>query len=179
MLIVSVALSVRAPSKTDTPVTVVTSPVPSGVPAGTVTRTRMRMKPSLARKPESGIASASLVYWLGDSTGVLLITPLALAVPALALNRAQSRVGEFAVFGLSLTLACLIIFGDLSLIPIRMHVLAFAVWPFVMWAAIRLGVIGVAFSTLVVAVIATIETALGLGPFSQNTTFTNVAKELG
>jgi integral membrane sensor domain MASE1 len=77
----------------------------------------------------SGIASAWLVYWLGDSTGVLLITPLALAVPALALRRAQDRVGEFAAFGLVLTLACLIIFGDLSVIPIRLHVPAFAAWP--------------------------------------------------
>src|SRR5205814_10403253 len=55
----------------------------------------------------------------------------------------------------------------------KLHVLAFAVLPFVMWAAIRFGVSGAALSTLFVATIATVETALGSGPFAQNIPFTN------
>ena len=51
--------------------------------------------------------------------------------------------------------------------------MAFAVLPFIIWAAIRFGVGVTALSILVVAAIATVETALGSGPFSSNTTFEN------
>ena len=70
-------------------------------------------------------------------------------------------------------MACFIIFGDLPLVAVRLHVLAFAVLPFVMWAAIRFGVSGATLSTLLIATIATVETARGSGPFTQNTPFTN------
>ena len=120
----------------------------------------------------AGLGSAWLIYWLGDSTGVLLVTPLVLTAPNL-LKIARGRILEFTALLLLLTLACFIIFGDLPLIPVKLHFLAFAVFPFVIWAAIRFGVSGGALSTLLVATIATIETALGSGPFAQNTPFTN------
>jgi len=68
-------------------------------------------------------------------------------------------------------LTCWIIFGDVPLFPVRLHALAFAVLPLIMWAAIRFGVSGTSATTLVIATIATVATALGLGPFSQATTF--------
>jgi len=122
----------------------------------------------------SGIGSAWLVYWLGDSTGVLLITPLALTAPALltAVN-SDARLAEFFALILLLVGACLLIFSDLTVLPVRLHVLAFAVLPFIIWAAIRFGVSGVSVTALLVAAIATVETALGAGPFAQNTTFIN------
>jgi PAS domain S-box-containing protein len=121
----------------------------------------------------SGFGSAWLIYWLGDSTGVLLVTPLVLTFPNLLRIRPRVRIAEFAVLLLLLTVACFIVFGDLPLIPVRLHVLAFAVLPFVMWAAIRFGVSGTVLSTLIIAIIATAETAFGRGPFAQNTPFTN------
>ena len=124
-------------------------------------------------QPYSGIGDAWLIYLLGDATGVLLITPLIVAISAQQTERRRVGLAEFGVLVTLLTTACFIIFGDLPLIPVRLHVLAFAVLPFVMWAAIRFGVIGVTICTLLVATIATIETALGSGPFSQDTTFTN------
>ena len=57
--------------------------------------------------------------------------------------------------------------------PVRLHVLAFAVLPFVMWAAINIGVGGVSLSVLLIATIATIATALGFGPFAENSPFIN------
>src|SRR5204862_6326299 len=80
---------------------------------------------------------------------------------------------EFAALLLLLTAACFTIFGDLPLIPVRLHALAFAVLPFVIWAAIRFGVLGATLSASLVATIATVETALGSGPFAQHTTFMN------
>ena len=121
----------------------------------------------------SGLGSAWLIYWLGDSTGVLLVTPLVLTFPNLLRIRPQVRVAELAALLLLLTVGCFIVFGDVTFISVRLHVLAFAVLPFVIWAAIRFGVSGAALATLIVATIATVETALGSGPFAQNTQFTN------
>ncbi len=121
----------------------------------------------------TGIGSAWLIYWLGDSTGVLLVTPLVLTAPNLLRIRTRVRIAEFAALLLLLTLVCIIVVGDLPLIPVKLHFLAFAVLPFVIWAAIRFGVSGAAMSTLIVAAIATVATAFGSGPFAQNTSFTN------
>jgi PAS domain S-box-containing protein len=121
----------------------------------------------------SGLGSAWLIYWLGDSAGVLLVTPLVLTFPNLLRIRPQVRVAELAALLLLLTVSCFIVFGDVPFIPVKLHVLAFAVLPFVIWAAIRFGVSGATLATLIVATIATVETALGSGPFAQNTPFTN------
>jgi PAS domain S-box-containing protein len=124
-------------------------------------------------KAYSGLGSAWLIYWLGDSTGVLLVAPLVLTAPDLLRIRPPSRIGEFVVLLLLLTATCLVIFEDFPVVPVKLHFLAFAVLPFVMWAAIRFGVSGAALSALFVATVATVETALGTGPFAQYTPFTN------
>jgi PAS domain S-box-containing protein len=121
----------------------------------------------------SGIDRAWLIYWLGDSMGVLLVTPFVLTLPGLLKIRSRVRIAELAALLLLLTVACFIIFGDLTPVSIKLHVLAFAVLPFVMWAAIRFGVSGAALSTLIIAIIATTETAVGSGPFAQGTPFAN------
>ena len=121
----------------------------------------------------SGLASAWLIYWLGDSTGVLLVTPLVFTMPKLLRIRSRAAIVEFAALLTLLTAACLIVFGDLPIIPVRTHVLAFAVLPFVMWAAIDFGIGGASLSVFLVATIATLATALGFGPFAGNTSFVN------
>ena len=121
----------------------------------------------------SGIGPAWLIYWLGDGTGVLLVTPFVLTAPGLRSVWESHRVAEFAALTFLLLVSCLVIFGDLPLIPIRLHVLAFAILTFTMWAAIRFGVPAMALSTLLVATVATLATSLGKGPFAQNATFTN------
>ena len=121
----------------------------------------------------SGLGSAWLIYWLGDATGVLLITPLVLTLPNFCRSQHRTPITELAVLFVVLTAACFLIFGDPGLIPVRLHVLAFAVLPFVMWAAVRFGVTGAGLSVLLIATIATVETALGSGPFAASTPFTN------
>jgi len=119
----------------------------------------------------SGLGPAWLIYWLGDSTGVLLVTPLVLTLHSLLRTRPGIRMAEFAALLILLTVACFIVFGDLPRIPVKLHVLAFAVLPLIVWGAIRFGMLGATLSTLVVAAIATVETAFGSGPFAQNTPF--------
>jgi PAS domain S-box-containing protein len=121
----------------------------------------------------SGLGPAWLIYWLGDSTGVLLVTPLALTFSQLASIRNGKRRAEFAGLLLLLTAASFIVFSDLVLVRLTMHVLAFAVLPFVMWAAVRFGMSGATLATFVVATIATTATAYGFGPFARNTPYVN------
>lgn len=121
----------------------------------------------------TGRASAWLIYWLGDGTGVLLVTPLVFTLPTLLDIRSRRHAIEFAVLLLLLTGACFLVFGDLPLVSIRLHVLAFAVLPFVMWAAIDFGMGGATVSVLLIATIATILTALGYGPFAGSSPFIN------
>lgn len=121
----------------------------------------------------SGLSAAWLIYWLGDATGVLLVTPLALRFTDFLTLRDRNRIAELAILLLLIAATCFVIFGDLSSIPVKLHVMAFAVLPFITWAAIRFGLGVTALSILIVAAIATIETALGSGPFASNTTFVN------
>jgi integral membrane sensor domain MASE1 len=92
-------------------------------------------------QPYSGLPSAWLIYWLGDSTGVLLVTPL-VATRSVWKTTSRARALEFAWLLTLLTVACFVIFGDWPAFPIQLDILAFAVLPLVMWGAIAFGVGG-------------------------------------
>lgn len=116
-----------------------------------------------------GMGSAWLIYWLGDSTGVLLMTPLVLTFPDLVRIRTWARWAEFICLVAVLVAICGIVFSDLSIVPVRM--IAFAVLPLIIWAAIRFGVSGAALSIFLVATVATVRTAIGSGSFASSTPF--------
>jgi PAS domain S-box-containing protein len=122
-------------------------------------------------QPYSGIASAWLVYWLGDSTGVLLVTPLAFALPQLLEIQRRGRIVELAAVVALIAVGAFIVFGDFF--PVHLDVFAFALLPLVMWAGIDFGIAGATFSVFLIATIATILTAFGFGPFASNAAFTN------
>jgi PAS domain S-box-containing protein len=122
-------------------------------------------------QPYSGIASAWLVYWLGDSTGVLLVTPLAFTLPQLVDIQSRGRITELVVLIALIAVSGFIVFGDFF--QVHLDVFAFAVLPLVMWAGIDFGIAGSTVSVFLIATIATILTALGWGPFASNTAFTN------
>jgi PAS domain S-box-containing protein len=126
-------------------------------------------------RPWSDVGSAWLMYWLGDGMGVLLIAPLVMTFRDLLRVRGTARIAELAVLLVLLATTSLAIFSDQLFSALRLHVLGFAVFPFVIWAAIRFGVSGCALANLLIACIATIETALGSGPFAQNSAFINAA----
>jgi PAS domain S-box-containing protein len=121
----------------------------------------------------SGFASSWLIYWLGDATGILLVTPLIFTAPMLFGVRTRARRLELAVLVMLLVGVSFVVFGDFPLFSVRLHVLAFAVLPFVMWAAIGFGVGGASLSVFVIATLATLLTSVGSGPFSDNTPFVN------
>ena len=121
----------------------------------------------------SGFGRAWLIYWLGDSMGVLLVTPLVLSLANLRKSHVRPRIPELIALLLLLTVSCFIVFGHLPFVSVRLHILAFAVLPFIIWAAVRFGLSGATLTTFFIATIATVETAHGSGPFAQNTPFTN------
>jgi PAS domain S-box-containing protein len=122
-------------------------------------------------QPYSGIASAWLVYWLGDSTGALLVTPLAFTLPQLLDIQRRGRITELLAVVALIVVGAFIVFGDFF--QVHLDVFAFAVLPLVMWAGIDFGIAGATLSVFLIATIATILTALGWGPFASNTAFTN------
>ena len=119
----------------------------------------------------SGLGSAWLIYWLGDSTGALLVTPLMLTLPDLYRIRGWRRIAEFFCLLVVLVACCAVVFGDLPVVPVRM--VAFVILPVIIWAAVRFGVGTVALSIFIVASIATVDTALGSGSFAAGTPFVN------
>lgn len=121
----------------------------------------------------SGLASAWLVYWMGDNTGVLLVTPLLLTGRAFSRIRGGRTLSEFALLILLLSAISLLIFAERPLLPVSLNFLAFAVLPFVMWSATRMGTAATSLCVLIVAGVATVETALGFGPFASATPFMN------
>ena len=124
-------------------------------------------------QPYSGLMSAWTIYWLGDSTGVLLVTPLVFTLPQILRIRSRARVAELGALVIVLVTACFLVFGGAPLVPVRLDVLAFAVIPVVMWGAISFGIAGATLAVFLIATIATILTALGHGPFSVSSPFMN------
>jgi PAS domain S-box-containing protein len=122
-------------------------------------------------QPYSGIESAWLVYWLGDSTGVLLVTPLVFTLPQLLATRGGARIAELVALVTVTVCGGFVGFGDFF--QVHLDVFAFALLPLVMWAGIDFGIAGATLSVFLIASIATILTALGFGPFAANTAFTN------
>jgi two-component system, NarL family, sensor histidine kinase FusK len=125
-------------------------------------------------QPWRAVPLAWVTYWLGDGMGILLIAPLLLTFSSIRAIR-RNRVKELATLTILLVLTCFVIFNDRLLGELKHDVLAFGVFPFVIWAATRFGMIGSSAALLLISAIATGETALGSGPFAQSSPFQNSA----
>ena len=119
------------------------------------------------------VGSAWLIYWLGDAMGILLVIPL-LALSALP--RTRQRTLEFAGLLLILAFSAVAIFDDRLGLAVTHDVFAFAVFPFVIWAAVRFEVAGSAVANILLSAISVWETAHGSGPFARGTFFVDAAE---
>ncbi len=119
----------------------------------------------------SGLGAAWLIYWLGDATGALLITPLVFTLPSALRFSSTRRAVEYAGLMALLTGLCILIFSITPFGVFESRLMMFAVLPFVMWAAINFGTGGAALSVFVIATIATLATALAAGPFASGSAF--------
>jgi two-component system, NarL family, sensor histidine kinase FusK len=114
----------------------------------------------------SDFGTAWRVWWLGDAMGILVATPLALTVADLRKNRKARPELLLLLMGAAVT--SLAVFSQLMGVAVREDVLAFAVFPFVIWAAIRFESAGAAVICFMIAAIAVWGTAQGFGPFVEH-----------
>ncbi len=105
-------------------------------------------------------------WWLGDTVGILVLTPFLLTWFKQPLVHWRSWLFVELVLLLVLLFAvCQIIFGLWLPIVSVNYSLAFVVIPFIVWAAFRFGQSAVLLSTLLVSGVAIWGTIHGSGPF--------------
>jgi PAS domain S-box-containing protein len=108
-----------------------------------------------------------LGWWLGDATGALVVAPAILAWASRRPRWSGRRVAEASVLLVMLIAVSLLVFaGRPSAISID-HPLEYVVFPFGIWAALRLGQRGSTTVTLVASIIAVWGTENGHGPFNR------------
>ncbi|HEY1264586.1 MAG TPA: MASE1 domain-containing protein, partial [Terriglobales bacterium] len=123
--------------------------------------------------PWEGFTSSWKVWWSGDAMGVLIITPLILAMWPPRYQATPKRRFELFILASGALLLCFAIFGGHAGLFVRDDVLVFLLFPFVIWAAIRFHTTGASAITLLIAVSAVWGTAHGLGPFVGHTPLHN------
>jgi len=113
--------------------------------------------------------TAILKWWLGDMMGVLVVAPPLLSLLAYQ-NPIRSAPQAVEACGLAIAMlwASYLIFGAPQLAGHGYYPAALAVFPFVVWAALRFDHLGTSLSTLLVSIIAIWGTAQGTGPFAAD-----------
>lgn len=109
-------------------------------------------------------------WWLGDAMGALVVAPVLLtwaAPPRMTWHLRSASEG--AVLLVLLTAVSQLVFGGWFTKEAVNPPLAFVVFPFAIWAAMRFGQRETATTTLVVSAIATWNTARQVGPFTGTT----------
>lgn len=111
-------------------------------------------------------SGAFLKWWLGDMMGVLVVAPPLLN---LLTHSSPVRSASQAVEACGLAVVILgvshLIFGAPQLAGHGYYPAAMAIFPFVIWAALRFDHLGTSLATLLVAIIAVRGTTHGTGPF--------------
>ena len=105
-------------------------------------------------------------WWLGDAMGALIIAPVLLTwARRHHIPWSLRWVGEAGALLVLLAAVSQLVFGGWFATGTIHSPLAFAVFPFSIWAALRFGQREAATTTLVVSAIATWDTASQVGPF--------------
>jgi PAS domain S-box-containing protein len=115
--------------------------------------------------PSSEYAYTWFTWWLGDALGALVVAPVLLVWSRPSRWRTQLRPrAEVVVLLLLVAVVSEVIF-------VRVHgsTAQYAVFPFVVWAALRIGQPGVVLAVLVTSAVATFGTVFGGGPFAVAT----------
>ncbi|MCW2238717.1 MASE1 domain-containing protein [Azospirillum canadense] len=110
-----------------------------------------------------------LLIWLGHALGVVVVgTLVTISSDQTEDGLSARRWGEAALIGILLLLATTLVFAS----PLRFETYfpkwTYLVFPFVLWAAARLGTPGAAAACLLVAAVAVAGTERGLGPFGAD-----------
>ena len=121
-------------------------------------------------QPWSAFGALWRVWWLGDAMGVLLAGPVLLTwLEGRSPSWSTPRAAEAMVLFAALALVCVLVFTDRLGALASGHHLVYAVFPFVIWAALRLGQREVALALLLIEVLAVAGAVGGRGPFAGAT----------
>ena len=111
-------------------------------------------------QPWSALPSLWWLWWLGDVLGGLIVAPVLLAWNGLPHRR--GAITEGVLLLAAVTIASSIAFIRIPLVSS----IEYVVFPFLIWAALRFGIAGVATAAIIINVIAIWGTHLGRGPFA-------------
>lgn len=104
-----------------------------------------------------------LIWWLGDASGAILLAPFILAWhKKIPLNWNWKKSLEALLLSLITLGLCYFVFAQNM--PIEYSLL-----PMMLWAAFRFGIVGSTFIALVIAILTSISTSQGNGPFIGKT----------
>jgi PAS domain S-box-containing protein len=114
---------------------------------------------------------AAWMHWvMGDATGVAVLTPWLLAWQRFDPRALVRRRLEAASWLLLLGLVCALVFSgwlDRVALGPGNHLASLALFPIVIWAALRFGLQGATLATLLISIVAVAGTVHGLGPFAS------------
>jgi PAS domain S-box-containing protein len=126
-------------------------------------------------QPWSAYGDLWRVWWLGDATGALVVAPAILTWASRPRGSwPLPRVAEALALAVILTGVSLTIFTGLFLGRSTDHLLEYAIFPVVIWAALRFGPPGTAAVTLAASAVAIWGTVRGFGPFGPGTAHDNL-----
>lgn len=114
-----------------------------------------------------------LMYYLGDATGILLVAPLLLAIRDFVRMRSWFQRLESGALLVLTAVVSRLLFNEGYNFVSQHGVLVLLIFPLVLWSAIRFGTSATAAMNLVIAGIAVLATARGVGPFSRDLPFIN------
>lgn len=115
----------------------------------------------------SGFGAIWSTWWIGDLLGALVVAPALLVWVTLPSFRAQRRQYQEGLILLGLLIfVTWYVFGGIRPGGILHQALIYLVFPFIIWAALRLDQHGATLTMFVVSGIAIWGTVQGLGPFS-------------
>ncbi len=117
---------------------------------------------------ETAIAQNWLTWWLGDATGIVIVAPVILTWRhRFMATRSLSRNLEAAIFILMLIGVTHWVFST----PLESWARPYLTLLFIIWAAFRFSMAGVARTVLIIAVVAIWNTLMGRGAFSTHDIF--------
>jgi PAS domain S-box-containing protein len=118
---------------------------------------------------DAPFVSAWLGWWGADVVGIWIVAPLLLAIWSSARASLWPRNGWRWLEGVAMLLGLIAVAGFIFVAAYPILGVPFFVLPFLLWAALRLGVGGTAVAVLVFALIAILATSDGQGPFIRAT----------
>ena len=119
--------------------------------------------------PPAAYGAVWFTWWLGDTMGALLVTPLLLTWGGAPQTRSSaSRRVEAGLLFVSLLVASWVGFGGRLPGTEAQYPLAFLPIPWLVWAAFRFGPRGAASAAILTSAVAVWHTVHGAGPFVQS-----------